>query len=117
MTTQEVSQMVESIGLPYAYYQFEADPKNPAPAPPFICFFYPSSDDFIADDLNYQTIWPLAVELYTDNKDFALEHRVASALRDHDLNYQKEETWLDDEHMYMITFNTEVCITNGTWSE
>ena len=37
MTYQEIAQMIESIGLPYAFYQFPDDTEQ---APPFICFLY-----------------------------------------------------------------------------
>ena len=67
MTYQEVKQMVESIGIPYAYYQFPEGTDQPCP---FICFYFTGSNDLAADDTNYQRIRPLAIELYTDNKDF-----------------------------------------------
>ena len=62
MTLEQVKDMVESIGLPYAYFQFTDDS---AQAPPFICFFYVNSDDLYADDSNYQDIRRLNIELYT----------------------------------------------------
>ena len=67
MTYKEVSTMVKSIGLPYAYYQF---PEGTAEAPPFICFYWSEDNDLKADNINYQKIERLNIELYTDNKDF-----------------------------------------------
>lgn len=107
MTYQEIAGMVESIGLPFAYYVF---PKDTEQAPPFVCFYFPDSDDVYADDTNYAKIRPLIIELYTDNKDFALEANVESTLNGNGLPYSRTETYISNERMYLITYTTEVCI-------
>ena len=109
MTYKEIAQLIDGIGYPYAYYQFE---QETAKEPPFICFYYPGRDDFLADDSNYAQITELTIELYTDNKDFAAEAAVESALEAAEIVYEKDETYIDSERMYMITYNTEVLI-NG----
>ena len=110
MTNKEVATMINSTGYPNAYYQFEPDPNNPPPAPPFICFYYPNSDDLYADNANYQRIAALVVELYTDNKDFTAESAVESALANAGLPWSKTEAYIDSEKMYQITYNTEVVL-------
>lgn len=110
MTYRQVAEMVSSIGVPYAYYQF---PNNSGIAPPFVCFYFDSSNDFAADNTNYQRIRPLSIELYTDNKDFTLEQTVENVLNQNGLVYSREETYLDSERMYMVTFMTEIIITEG----
>lgn len=110
MTYKQVAEMVGTIGIPYAYYQF---PNNTGIAPPFVCFYFDSSNDFAADDTNYQRIRPLSVELYTENKDFTLEQTVENVLNQNGLVYSREETYLDSERMYMVTFMTEIIITEG----
>lgn len=102
--------MISGIGVPYAYYQFTEDTAKP---PPFVCFYYTDSEDFLADNVNYVKIRPLVIELYTDNKDFDLESQVEDVLAAHELIYTKEETMLDSERMYMVIFNTEVVLTNA----
>lgn len=109
MTKIEVAKMIEDIGLPYAYYQF---PENTAQAPPFICFFYTSTDDLYADDTNYQRITGLSVELYTATKDFTNEDAVESALTSNGLTYRKEESYIESEKMWQIAYDMEVLI-NG----
>lgn len=109
MTYKEIAELIDGIGYPYAYYQFE---KETAKEPPFICFYYPGRDDFLADDTNYAQITELIIELYTDNKDFAAEAAVESALEAAEIVYEKDETYIDSERMYMITYTTEVLI-NG----
>lgn len=108
MTYKEIATMIESIGLPYAYYQF---PDGTDQACPFICFFLDSSNDFAADNTNYQKIRRLNIELYTDNKDFTLEQTVEDTLSGSGLVYYREETYLDSERMYMVSYETEIVIT------
>lgn len=107
MTYKEIATLVDGIGYPYAYYQFE---KETAKDPPFICFFYPENNDFLADNTNYAHITELTIELYTDNKDFAAEAAVEDALTAAGLVYEKDESYIDSERMYMITYTTEVLI-------
>lgn len=109
MTLQEISSMVESIGLPYAYYQFS---KGSPVSPPFICFFYPNNDDLKADNINYSSINALSIELYTDEKRFDLEAAVESVLTANGLAYSKEESYIDSERMFQIAYDMEVVI-NG----
>lgn len=109
MTYQDVAQLVASIGVPYAYYQFTEDTAKP---PPFVCFYFPGDSDVKADDRNYATIRPLTIELYTDNKDFALEATVESVLTAHGLPFSRDEAFISSEKLYLVTYQTEVVI-NG----
>lgn len=108
MTHNEIATMIAGIGLPYAYHEFT--PQEAVP-PPFICFLYPSRDDFLADGKNYAKIQQLTIELYTDDPDFALEARVEDALSDADLVYAVQgPTYIDSEKMYMTTYDTSVLL-------
>lgn len=108
MTYKEVSTMIAGFGIPYAYYQF---PEGTAQPCPFICFYFPDSNDFAADNTNYQRIRPLTIELYTDNKDFELEETIEAALNGSGLVYARFESWIDTEKMNMVTYETQVIIT------
>ena len=107
MTLQEVAQMVSSIGLPFAYYQFDDDTAVP---PPFVVFYYPEDFDLKADGTNYKKIESLIIELYTDNKDFAQEAAVEAVLKAHELVWSRVETYIDSEKMYMVTYQTSILI-------
>ena len=109
MTYEEVADVVRSIGLPFAYYQF---PEGTEMAPPFVVYFYSSSDDLMADDENYQPIRTLNIELYTAEKDFAQETAVEQILKENHLTYYKEESYIDSEKMWQIAYEMEVII-NG----
>ena len=110
MTLTEVAEMVESIGLPYAYYEFPDDTPR---EPPFICYLYTGSDDMYADDQNYQDIRALVIELYTKQKDFAQEDAVRQVLNNHSLPFSQASDYISDERVYISTFTTEVVITHG----
>lgn len=112
MTRTEIAQMVAGIGLPYAYYQFTDDDAGKPQGPPFICFFYPNDDDFIADNINYARITALVIELYTDDVDFELEAAIEAALIAAELPFAKVQAYIDGERMYQTTYTTEVCL-NG----
>ena len=106
MTYQQISTMVASIGLPYAYNEF---PDGTDQAPPFICFLYDSSDDFAADNTNYAKIRPLVIELYTDNEDFEYEEDVESALESAEIVYSKlGPSYINTERMYVTTYEMSV---------
>ena len=109
MTYKEVAQMVKSIGLPYAYHHFSDDTAQPTP---FVIFFYTFSDDFMADDINYQRITTLNIELYTDEKDYDQEEAIEQILKNNGLTYYKEENYINSEKMYQIAYEMEVLI-NG----
>ena len=107
MTYLDVKAMVESFGISYAYYQFDEGTAQPCP---FCVFYFPSSSDFLADNANYQKIRQLVIELYTDNKDFALEETIETKLNENGLVYSREETYLSDEKMYMVTYQTSIVV-------
>lgn len=107
MTIRDVKNMVESVGIPFAYYQFPEGTEQPTP---FICFYLTDSDDLIADNTNYSTIRQLVVELYTDEPDFDLEAQVESELNDNDLVYVKNAAHIDTEKMWQISYTTEVIL-------
>lgn len=108
MTYQQIAQMIESIGLPFAYYQFPDDTEL---APPFICFLY-DYDYTYADDSNYAQSAVLIIELYTDTKDVRLEFDVETMLKNYGLSWSKDSVYIDSERMWQTTYRTEVFI-NG----
>ena len=108
MTYQQISKMIEDIGLPFTYYSF---PEEQAPDLPYIVFYYPDYDDLGADNINYQTIANLNIELYTANKDFATESSVETALNSKGLFFRKSETYIEDEHMYEVLYQIQLLIS------
>lgn len=109
MTIRDIRNIVDSIGVPFAYYQFPEGTEQPTP---FICFYFTNSDDMIADNTNYSKIRQLVVELYTDEPDFALESDIESELSSNELVYAKNAAYIDSEKMWQIAYTTEV-VLNG----
>ena len=109
MTYQEIAAMVKSFGLPFAYYQFEEGSGQQCP---FVVFYYPNRDDFIADGKNYAKIVNLTIEFYADTKDFVNEDIIEGVLDEYEMAYEKEETYIDSEKMYEVIYTMEVLI-NG----
>lgn len=109
MTYQSVAEMIKSIGLPYAYYQFDEGQGSECP---FVVFYYPDRDDYAADGLNFVKIENLTIELYTANKDFETEAKLEAALEANDLCFEKSENYIDSEKCFEIVYTMEVLI-NG----
>ena len=105
MTYEAIVGMLKETGLPIAYDHFA---EGESPDPPFICFLFPSSDNFAADGKVYQRIDNLQIELYTDLKDPPLEARLEAVLDRHGVFYDKTETWIESERMYEVLFSTQV---------
>ena len=61
----EVLEILEAVGLPYAYHHFA---EGESPEPPFICYLMPASDNFAADGKVYYKVDGYHIELYTDAK-------------------------------------------------
>lgn len=109
MTRIDVADMIKSIGLPYAYYQF---PEGTAQELPFVVFFFSGSDDLYADQENYQKIATLNIELYTKQKDFAQDQSIEDILNNNGLTYYKEENYIDSEKMWQTAYKCDVVIQN-----
>ena len=107
MTRIDVSDMVKSIGLPYAYYQF---PEGTGQKLPFVVFFFTNSDGLYADEENYQKISTLNIELYTQEKDFAQDEAIEKILNDNGLTYYKDESYIDSEKMWQTAYECEVVL-------
>lgn len=105
MTRVDISEMIRSMGLPFAYDHFA---EGESPDPPFLVYLYPGSDNFAADGTVYFKRDKLHVELYTDKKDDDLEDRVESILNRNGLYYNKTETWIPSEKLYEVLYQTEV---------
>ena len=107
MNYREVKQMVASFGFPFTYYSF---PEKEAPALPYVLFYYPTMTPETAGDTHHAQIYSLNVELYTRNKDFSVESAVENVLLEAGMVFTKEETYLNDEHMFEVLYLMEVII-------
>ena len=105
MTHEEVMQMLDETKIPYAYHHFA---EGESPEPPFICFLFPGSDNFSADNIVYAAFENLNIELYTDEKNPELEAGVEAVLTAHELFWQKSEVWIESEKLYEVLYQMTV---------
>lgn len=105
MTYEEINEMMQEIGLPFAYHHFA---EGESPNPPFLFFLSPGEHTFSADNLMYHSFKQLDIELYTDEKSPETEERVEDILRQHYIFYNKSEVWIESEKLYEVLYETEV---------
>ena len=98
-------QMMEEMKIPFAYDHFA---EGESPDPPFICFLFPGSENFAADDVVYMEFSNLSIELYADEKDLELEDRVEAVLNAHEIFWNKSEAWIESEKLYEVLYQMTV---------
>jgi hypothetical protein len=100
----EIINILEELGLPFAYDHFA---EGEGPDPPFICYRCSNSNNFAADGSVYFPITEIDIELYTDQKDPATEKKLEDALKENDIFFDKTETWIDSEKLYEVLYSFE----------
>ena len=105
MKYSDITAMLEEAELPLAYDHFA---EGESPAPPFLVFLFPNSNNFSADGAVYKKINKLHIELYTDLKQPAVEAKIEAVLERHGLSYYKSEVWIPEEKLYEVLYSTEV---------
>lgn len=108
MTVLELVNILKSTGYPVAYYQFKNTKKSPAPDPPFICYVFPDTENFHADDTVYHDIQDVDIELYTDIKDFEAEKRIEDLLKANDIPFEKVESYIEKEKFFQILYEVRL---------
>ena len=101
---EELLQMLEKMGLPFAYHHFA---EGESPEPPFVCYLLPGSNNFSADGKVYYKINEVHIELYTDWKDLEVEQGVEAVLDEHGVFYNKSEVWIESEKLYEVLYTFE----------
>ena len=102
---ERLAEMLTALGLPYAYDHFA---EGESPAPPFVCYLLPGSDNFSADGKVYYKINEVHIELYTDLKNPDLEQQLEDILDEASIFYNKTEVWIDSEKLYEVLYTFEM---------
>lgn len=113
MTLDEVYTVLSSTGLPVVYRAWPKPDEVPdatyeVPALPYICYMQDGDNNFAADGIAYYSALRLTAELYTADKDPVSETAVETALSAAGIFYEKEETYIDSEQCYQISYEFEV---------
>ena len=103
MTQAELYQALKSLGYPVAYGSFS----SPV-TPPFITYQFASSNDMVADNINYVSIENFQVELYTAKKDLAAEQKIQDTFKELGLPYRKFETYTGEENLYQVLYEVQI---------
>ena len=98
-------QLIAETGIPSAYDHFA---EGESPSPPFITYLFPGSDNFPADGRVYFRVTEVHIELYTDEKDPAVERQVETVLDAHGIFYDKTEVFIDSEQLYEVLYSFEM---------
>ena len=109
MTIENLVEMLQKIGIPFAYDHFA---EGESPKPPFICYLLPGSNNFAADGKVYFKINQVRIELYTDSKDLAVERKVEMVMDESGIFYNKSEVWIQSEKLYEVLYSFEVPFTD-----
>ena len=105
MSYEEIAEMMQEIGLPFAYHHFA---EGESPKPPFLLFLSPGENTFGADNLMYFSFKRLNIELYTDVKSPEIELQVEDVLTQRGIYYTKTEIWIESERLYEVLYEMEV---------
>ena len=109
MTIENLAEMLQKTGIPFAYDHFA---EGESPEPPFICYLLPGSNNFAADGKVYFKINQVRIELYTDSKDLAVERKVEMVMDESGIFYNKSEVWIQSEKLYEVLYSFEVPFTD-----
>ena len=105
MNYEEINEMIQEIGMPFAYHHFA---EGESPKLPFLIFLSPGENIFGADNLMYHSFKQLNIELYTDEKSPEAERRVEEVLTQHNIFYTKTEAYILSEQLYEVLYEMEV---------
>ncbi|MCM1226020.1 MAG: hypothetical protein NC320_01170 [Clostridium sp.] len=105
MSYEEINEMMQEMGLPFAYHHFS---ERESPEPPFLIFLSPGEHTFSADNLMYYSFKELDIELYTDEKSPETESEIEEILKRHHIFYNKTEVWIESEKLYEVLYKMEV---------
>ena len=102
---QDIRSIIETAGLPCVYRQWE---EGKAPPLPYCAYYAGRANNFAADGLVWFTAQRYTVELYTEDKDPAVEAVLEVALTAAGIFWTKDEMYIDSERMNEIIYEIEV---------
>ena len=105
MTLPELKKKLESLDLPIAYRQWAVGQE---PELPYLIYYADEDIGFFADDEVYSERYAVTIEVYSQQKDLALESQVKELLNTNNLPYTNYESFLDTENMYMKAYEINI---------
>ena len=108
MTLSDIYTILKVTGYPVAYSHFTATTNNPLPTPPYITYLSAYSSNLKADNMVYEKIDNLQIELYTNKKDLAAEKKLEDLLDQNEIAYESTETWIDSEQLFQKIYEVRL---------
>ncbi len=103
MTHEELLEVLRPAGLPWAYHHWDKPP-----APPYGVYLDEEDDPFYADNRNYVCFRAVRLEVYSLERDPALDDKVRAALDGAGISYDADHTYIESEGLYETIFEFEV---------
>lgn len=103
VTLEELCEVLKTTGYPVAYLVFKTPQE-----PPYICYLTAYSNNQSADNVVWQKINHIQIELYTARKDREAEQKLEDALTSAGIFFESAETYIDSEKIYQKVYETEV---------
>ena len=102
---KEVKKIIEAQDLPVAYRAWR---EGDAPPLPYAVYYAGKTNNFGADGKVYFSAQRYTIELYTEEKDPAVERALEDRLNAAGIFWTKDETYIESEHMNEIIYEIEV---------
>lgn len=103
MIITEIENLLEKIGLPYAYHSFNASKKK-AVQPPYIVYVFTGTQNIKADNKVRFKVDTYRLELYTGEKSSEIESNIENILDSNSIPWDKSEIFIDDQSLFEITY-------------
>ena len=104
ITEKQLYEILCRTGLSVVYRAWQ---EGSAPALPWMVYYDGSSRNFAADGKVYIRRQKYIIELYTEQKDPDTERLVEAALDGVGIFWNKDETYVESERMFKITYEIE----------
>ena len=107
MTFEDFTEMLESVGVPMAYNDFDSGEFTPD-ATPYIAYLITGNNSFYADGVAYYTTTAYMATLYEDKVLSDTEKTLENAFTANNVTFAKAYDWQAEEKYYKITYTMEV---------
>lgn len=103
MTLEDLKDLLDTTKIPVAFDHFKTEQKLP-----YMAYIVTNNENFAADGRVYHTAPVIQLELYTAFKSETTESTVETVLDSVPFFYTKNEGYLSDENMYMVTYQFSI---------
>lgn len=107
MTYAELNAMIKRMGLPVTYHHWQS---GHVPPLPYLVYWFDEQRYFTADNVIYEKIASVQLELYSDRKNFAAEEQVEQILDENEIVYDKYEEYIESERLLEQVYEFEVLL-------